>query len=128
MKLDALDDEVVVELPGGEPCAHRRQARGIVDLVAVDAEDPRVRADVGQEAVVRDRRVVDRLETRVRELGREASEDLRRPVARAVVEEQELVAKLGDVPHRPLDEEILVAHEHDADNRRIGHRPKIRRG
>ena len=60
--------------------------------------------------------MVDSLEAGVRELVGKAAEDLGCPVAGPVVEEQELVAEVRDVPDCPLDEEVLVPDEHHADD------------
>ena len=38
------------------------------------------------------------------------------PVDRAVIGNVDLVAKIGDVPHRGLDEDVLVTNERDPDN------------
>ena len=61
---------------------------------------------------------------RDRALGREPLQDLRRPVLRAMVDEDQLVAEAEDVADRLLDEEVLVPHEGDSDDPRVRHAAK----
>jgi hypothetical protein len=66
---------------------------------------------------VRGGRVVDRVQAHaLRVLGGERGEDGVCPVARAVVDEDQLVAEVEHVAERVLDEEVLVADERDADD------------
>ncbi len=118
----APDLEGVVELPAHEPRLERREAGRVVELVAVDAEDPDVVSGERGDEVVRAGRMPHAVEGgRDRQRLGEARQDLRRAVAGAVVDEEQLVAEGAHVPHRPLDEEVLVANEEDPHDSRAAH-------
>src|SRR2546421_11700272 len=95
------------------------EAVRVVQLVAVEAEGPQVLARPLLDQVVRLAGLLHAVERR-RDgaLGGQPLEDLRRRVARAVVDEDELVAEPEDVPHCPLDEPVLVPKEPDPDDLR----------
>ena len=122
VELDAVehvraDEPVLRRLAGEQPLAKALEPARVVQLVAVDAEDPHRLTGEALDQVVRRARVVDAVQRgRDRALGREPLEDLRRPVLRAVVDEDQLVAEAEDVPDRLLDEPVLVADERDPDD------------
>ena len=90
----------------------------VVELVAVDTEDPGVRAGVGLDQTMRLARMVDAACLEMVVFALQPAQDLPRSVRRDVIGRVDAVAESRDVPDRPLDEEILVANEDDADDAR----------
>ena len=88
----------------------------VVELVAVDAQRPRLGAHERLEHAVRLARVAHAADVQVVELGRELAEDVPGLVRGHVVDGEDPVAEAGDVPDRLLDVQVLVADERDPDD------------
>jgi hypothetical protein len=112
----AINGPVAGELAGEEPRAEAGQRLPIVDLVAVEAEDPDVLPDIGLQVAVGAVGMVMPEQAYLRMAGRERGEAVRRGVLAQVVDDQQLVAKIDGVLDGPGDEVLFVADEDDADD------------
>ena len=97
-----------------ELLAERRQPGRVVELVAVDAEDPRVRPRVALDESVRVTGPPNAHRLDVVEIGGHASDGVPRAVGGHVVGDVEAIAERGHVTQRLLHELVLVVDEHDA--------------
>ncbi len=100
--------------------AEGRQPGRVVELVAVDAEHPRVRPRVALDESVGVAGPPNAHRLDVVELGGHAADRVPRPVRGHVVGDVEAVAEPRRVAQRLLHELVLVVDEHDADDL---HRP-----
>ena len=101
--------------------AKGREARRIVELVAVDAEHPCVAARVLLDQRMRVVGMMRPPHVEMVDLAGQPLQDLPGPIRRDVVERVDTIAERGDVADRLLHEYVLVPHEDDADDlRRYG--------
>ena len=97
----------------GELLAETGQTSRIVELVAVDAEHPRVAAGIALEECVRVAGSVRAPSLDVAEFALEAPEDVPRAIRRDVVDRVDHIAESRDVADCLLDEDVLVVDEDD---------------
>lgn len=108
-----LDAEGGVELAFVEYLAYTDEPSRVVQLVAVHAQHPRSRADVGLEHPVGLARMSRPTNVEMVQLHGEPSQNVPRPIRGDVVDSEDSVAEARNVPDRLLDVDVLVADEND---------------
>src|SRR6266542_2639687 len=131
LELDAVqhvrrDLEHAVVATRQQLLAKAREAARVVELVAVDAEDPSLGPRVHLDQLVRRSRMAYAVCVDMLVLVSECAQHLPGPVGGDVVDGVDPVAEGRRVPDRLLNEQILVANEHDPDDL-PAHRPSSER-
>src|SRR5207244_13134710 len=95
-------------------CPKGLQPDRIVELVAVDAEDPGVRARIRLDQAMRLPCMGDAASIDMVMLPPESAQDLPGSIGRDMIDRMDVVAEVDHVSNRLLDEQVLVMDEDDA--------------
>ena len=109
------DPEDVSVLTGEEGLAQDPQAIRIEEMIAVDPQHPARRGGVLLQLPMRLCGVRAATDLEVIELLRKRLQDRPRPIGGDVIERVDAIAGAGRIANSPLYEDVLVAHEGDAD-------------
>ena len=88
----------------------------LVNLISVHAENPRGRARKMLDEAMGFGGMPDGFIMHFGQLAGQRAQNNRRSVDRAMIGDVDFIAKIGNVPHRGFDEDVLVADKNDPDN------------